>query len=62
MVFPQVRPRRSGLWFSFGLIAGATTALYTVWFWVLSRLGGEIVQAVTSRGNPPRYRHRIRWR
>jgi hypothetical protein len=48
--------------FSVGLVTGATFALFAYWFVAFSRLGGELVQALGSRGNPPKYRHRINWR
>jgi hypothetical protein len=48
--------------FSVGLVMGATFALFAYWFVAFSRLGGELVQALGSRGELPKYRHRINWR
>jgi hypothetical protein len=48
---------RSGLWYSFGLVT--VPALILVW---RSRLAGEFIQALGSRGELPKYRHRINWR
>jgi hypothetical protein len=48
---------RSGLWYSFGLVT--VPALILLW---RSRLAGEFIQALGSRGEPARYRHAIRWR
>jgi len=47
--------------YSMGLVTGATLAALALVAWK-SRLAGEFIQALGSRGDGPKYRHHIRWR